>query len=117
MALVDSAERSAGASGGRKGKGVDLGIVDGLGGVGGIHDGVGAAVADLAHIDRMMLPGRALVLSGPRHVAGRVEILFPIMPESHSIGQLTELLAMPEQPASRASGSPLVTLRGLKPIE
>ena len=56
-------------------------------------------VADLADVERMVPPCGTLVGADPRHVARRVEKPFAVVPEHDGIGQLAELLTLPENPA------------------
>ena len=61
-------------------------------------------VAHVADVERMMLPGRAVVRAHPRHVHGRIEIPFAIVPNGGRIGQFAELLLLREQPETLAAG-------------
>ena len=58
----------------------------------------GGSVAHVPQVERMMLPGRAVVRADPGHVHGRVKIPFPPVPENHRIGQLTILFPVSEKP-------------------
>ncbi len=64
----------------------------------------GGRVADVADVQRLMLPRRAVVRADPGHVHRRVEVPFAVQPQRRGVGQLAEWLLVIQQPDARTVG-------------